>query len=107
MRERKVSDQPILEVEVTPELCLNFRNCTRIAPGAFVTDPKTGKTRAALWERAAPEALWQAGWSCPTGAIRVRTAQGWLVPRWDEAARWDTDHHPAASAKAEEPPPKW
>ncbi len=97
MRPPKRQQGPIKDVQVVPELCMNFRNCVRIAQGAFVTDPKTGKTRAALWERVDPDLLWRAGWSCPSGAIRFLTEEGYVVPRWDEIAHWESDRHRAAA----------
>jgi ferredoxin len=93
----------IVDVEVAPEICMNFRNCLRMAPGAFVTDPATKKTRPALWQRVDPEALWNAGFSCPTGAIRFVTEQGYVVPRWQEAASWDTARHPGAARRRDQP----
>ena len=107
MRQPKTSSATIKDVEVVPELCLNFRNCVRIARGAFMTDPKSGKTRAARWQQVDPELLWQAGWSCPSGAIRLVTDQGTIVPRWDEAAHWDVSRHPAAARQRDEPQEKW
>jgi ferredoxin len=104
VRAPKRQDGRITGVEVVPELCMNFRNCVRIAPGAFITDPQTGKTRAALWERATPDQLWAAGWSCPSGAIRVLTDDGYVVPRWDEIAHWESDRHRAAALERPKPP---
>lgn len=86
----------VVDVQVVPELCMNFRNCVRIARGAFLTDPTTGRTRAARWQNVPPEDLWKAGWSCPSGAIVLVTDRGRVTPRWDEAAHWDTRRHPAA-----------
>ena len=99
MSEGKRQGEPIREVIVEPSLCLNFRNCMRIAKGGFIGDPKTGKTRPALWQRVPPEDLWKAAWSCPSGAIRFVTDRGYVVPRWDEVARWDIDRHPAAAQR--------
>lgn len=103
----KRRDDVIREVIVEPELCMNFRNCLRIAKGAFIGDPKTGKTRPGLWQRVEPEALWKAAWSCPSGAIRFVTDRGYLVPRWDEAAAWDVNRHPAAAQHPDRPVEKY
>jgi hypothetical protein len=103
MRPPKTQSGKIVDVEVVPELCLNFRNCLRIAKGAFIADPATGKTRPALWESVDPELLWQAAWSCPSGAIRVVTQEsGYVVPRWNEVAAWDVNRHSAAGQRREE-----
>jgi ferredoxin len=108
VREPKRQGGPIVDVEVVPELCMNFRNCVRIARGAFVTDPQTGKTRAALWQKVDPEQVWRAGWSCPSGAIRVKTAEGYVVPRWDEIAHWESERHRAAALpRPGEPTDSW
>ena len=107
MRETKTFTPAIRDVEVVPELCSNFRNCLRIAPGAFVPDMQTGRTRAALWQQADPEALWKAAWSCPSGAIRFATDQGYVVPRWDEIAHWDTNRHRAAGIRPGESVDRW
>ncbi len=97
MSEPKTFSTVVHDVEVVPELCANFRNCMRIAVGAFAHDSSTGKTRPARWQQVDPKQLWKAGWSCPTGAIRLHTDQGYVVPRWDEAVHWDTRRHPAAA----------
>lgn len=89
----------ILEVEVVPELCLSFLNCMRLATGAFATDPATRRTRPARWRQVAPERLWKAALSCPSGAIRFVTDRGYVVPRWEEAFLWSTDSHPAAGRR--------
>ncbi len=107
MRERKRQGGPVQSVEVVPELCMNFRNCVRIAPAAFVPDPRTGKTRPGAWAQVDPELLWKAGWSCPSGAIRFVTDEGYVVPRWDEVAHWDSERHPAAGARPGEPADSW
>jgi ferredoxin len=107
MRAPKTFTARILQVEVVPELCMNFRNCMRIATGAFVPDPQTGKTRPALWQRVDPTLVWRAAWSCPSGAIRLVTERGYLVPRWDEVAHWDSNRHPAAQLTPEQPPDSW
>ncbi|HWP28322.1 MAG TPA: hypothetical protein VNM50_02170 [Chloroflexota bacterium] len=107
MKTGKRYGTPIKEVHVVPELCMNFRNCVRIAPGAFMTDPQTRKTRPARWQNVDPELLWRAGWSCPSGAIRFVTEEGYVVPRWDEIARWDTEHHRAAGIQPGEPVDPW
>jgi ferredoxin len=108
VREPKQDGGTIVEVQVVPELCMNFRNCVRIATGAFVPDPTTGKTRVGIWQRVAPEELWKAAWSCPSGAIRLVTQEhGYVVPRWDEIAHWDTNRHPAAARKNDEPLPRY
>lgn len=93
------TERTILEVEVEPALCMRFMNCMRIATGGFSTDPATGKTRPSHWRRVPPAELWKAGWSCPSGAIRFVTDRGYLVPRWDEAAHWRTDSHPAVGRR--------
>ncbi len=107
MKTAKRQGVPIEEVHVVPELCMNFRNCARLAPGAFRTDPATGKTRPARWERVDSELVWRAGWSCPSGAIRFVTAEGYVAPRWDEVARWETAHHRAAALQPGEPVDAW
>ena len=89
----------ILEVEVVPELCMNFLNCMRIATGAFGRDPETGRTRPTRWRGVEPAKLWKASWSCPSGAIRFVTERGYVNPRWEEAASWRTDGHPAAGRR--------
>jgi ferredoxin len=94
--EYRRDDRAIVEVEVVPDLCMQFLNCARIAKGAFRIDPTTRRTRPRNWRDVDPEALWKAGWSCPSGAIRFVTDQGYVVPRWEEAARWDSSRHPAA-----------
>ena len=88
--------RPIVEVVVVPELCLSFLNCMRIATGAFGRDRETGRTRPTRWEGVEPAKLWRAAWSCPSGAIRFVTEQGYVNPRWEEAAHWRSDSHPAA-----------
>jgi uncharacterized Fe-S cluster protein YjdI len=101
-----IGERVILDVEVTPELCMNFLNCMRIATGAFARDHQTGRTRPARWQQVEPAKLWKAGWSCPSGAIRFVTDRGYVVPRWEEAAQWRTEAHPAAGrrrAPAEQP----
>jgi len=104
----KLDGGTLVDVQLVPELCMNFRNCVRIATGAFVPDPATGKTRVALWQRVAPEELWKAAWSCPSGAIRLVTQEhGYVVPRWDEIAHWDTNRHPAAARKPDEALPRY
>jgi ferredoxin len=90
----------IVEVEVVPELCMSFLNCMRIATGAFGTDRATGRTRATQrWKKVDASKLWRAGWSCPTGAIRFVTDQGYVNPRWEEASRWSVGSHPAAGLR--------
>jgi ferredoxin len=96
------SERTILEIEVVPELCLSFMNCMRIATGAFETDHERQRTRPTKrWRQVAPAKLWRAGWSCPSGAIRFVTDQGYVTPRWEEAARWSSQRHPAAGVKRE------
>ena len=95
------AEPTITDVEVVPELCVNFRNCIRMAPGAFIPDPKRNVTRPALWQRVEPAKLWAAARSCPSGAIRFVTERGTVVPRWQEAAGWDTTKHPAAARPRE------
>jgi ferredoxin len=108
MSDSKQDSGTIVDVQIVPELCMNFRNCLRIAAGGFVTDPATGKTRVALWQRVAPEELWKAAWSCPSGAIRLVTQEhGYVVPRWDEIAHWDIERHPAAGRKGDEVLPRY
>lgn len=92
-------EREVLAVEVVPELCMSFLNCMRIATGGFVRDKQTGKTRPNRWQKLPPEKLWQAGRSCPSGAIRLVTDQGYVVPRWEEAARWRSDAHPSAGRR--------
>ena len=89
-------DRTILDVEVVPELCMCFLNCMRIATGGFARNRETGRTGPARWQQVEPAKLWRAAWSCPSGAIRFVTDGGYVVPRWDEAAAWRTDSHPAA-----------
>jgi hypothetical protein len=62
---------------------------------------------AARWQQVDPERLWEAGWSCPSGAIRLMPDQGTIGPRWDEAAHWDGSRHPAAAHQRDEPQNKW
>ena len=94
--EGATTDRQILSVEVQPELCMNFLNCMRIATGGFARDRQTRRTRPARWREVEPAKLWRAAWSCPSGAIRFVTDQGYVAPRWEEAAHWRTDSHPAA-----------
>jgi ferredoxin len=95
----------ILQVEVVPELCMNFMNCMRIATGAFATDRQTHHTRPTeRWQQLEPIRLWRAAWSCPTGAIRFVTDQGYVNPRWEEAAAWRIDAHPAAGRRRDSSP---
>ena len=95
-----LADREILEIEVVPELCLSFLNCMRIATGAFGTDRRTRRTSASeRWKQVDASKLWRAAWSCPTGAIRFTTNRGYVNPRWEEAARWSTDAHPAAGRR--------
>lgn len=89
----------IVGVEVVPELCMNFLNCMRIATGGFGRDRATGRTRPTRWQGVEPSKLWRAAWSCPSGAIRFGTDQGYVVPRWEEAAHWRTEAHPAAGRR--------
>ncbi len=96
MTQYRRDERTIVAVEVVPELCMRFLNCARIAKGAFTTDRTSGKTRPHNWKAADTDAVWKAGWSCPSGAIRFVTDAGYVVPRWEEAARWDTSQHPAA-----------
>jgi len=86
-------------VEVVPELCMNFLNCMRIATGAFATDRQTRRTKPARWQQVDVHKLWKAGWSCPSGAIRFVTDQGYVVPRWEEAFNWRTESHVAAGRR--------
>ncbi len=90
------SGRTIVEVQVVAELCMRFLNCSRITKGAFALDRRTGKSYPRSWQQLDPQTLWKAGWSCPSGAIRFVTNQGYLVPRWEEAARWESSRHPAA-----------
>jgi uncharacterized Fe-S cluster protein YjdI len=107
VRDLKRQGGAIKDVEVVPELCMNFRNCVRIASGAFITNPKTGKTQPARWQQVDPDQLWKAGWSCPSGAIRFVTDEGYVVPRWDEVAHWESARHPGAGAHPDQPLEKW
>lgn len=94
----------IRSVEVVPELCMNFLNCMRIATGAFATDRASGKTHPTeRWRSVDQAKLWRAGWSCPSGAIRFITDDGYVNPRWEEAARWNIERHPAAGLRREAP----
>ena len=62
----------------------------------------------AMEQRVAAEDLWKAAWSCPSGAIRLVTQEhGYVVPRWNEIAHWDTNRHPAAGRKNDEPLPRY
>jgi ferredoxin len=90
-------DQPrIVDVVVEPEVCMRFMNCLRIARKGFKLDRVTGKSSAPGWRDVDPDELWEAGRSCPSGAIRIITDRGYVVPRWQEASAWDTRKHPAA-----------
>jgi len=89
----------VVDVEIVPELCMRFLNCARITRGAFALNRATGKSYPRRWQQVDPQTLWRAGWSCPTGAIRFVTGDGYVVPRWEEAARWDTSRHPAAGLR--------
>lgn len=95
------TDRQIVEVEVVPELCMQFLNCMRIATGAFRTDPATRKTTSAHWRQIEPARLWKAAWSCPSGAIRFVTRDGYVAPRWEEASLWSSQRHPAAGIRRE------
>ena len=86
----------IVDVIVEPEICMRFMNCLRIASRAFKLDKVSGKSSAPGWQNADPERLWEAGRSCPSGAIRIVTDQGYVIPRWEETERWALDKHPAA-----------
>jgi len=94
---REPDGPKILEVIVEPELCMRFMNCMRIARRAFKLNKETGKSSAPGWQDVDPALLWQAGRSCPSGAIRLLTDQGYVVPRWQETDSWSMDKHPAAS----------
>jgi ferredoxin len=72
-------------------------NCMRIARRAFAPGKDGGPTRPTNWREVDPALLWQAGRSCPSGAIRLVTDQGYVVPRWQETDAWSMDKHPAAS----------
>jgi len=76
---------------------MRFMNCMRIARRAFKLNKETGKSSAPGWQDVDPALLWQAGRSCPSGAIRLLTDQGYVVPRWQETDSWSMDKHPAAS----------
>lgn len=93
------ADRTVLEVEVVPELCMSFLNCMRIATGAFGRDRETRRTKPTRWQGVEPAKLWRSAWSCPSGAIRFVTDQGYVNPRWEEAAHWQTDAHPAAGQR--------
>jgi len=86
----------IVDVVVDETVCMRFMNCVRIAKRAFKLNPKTGKSSAPGWRNVDAELLWQAGRSCPSGAIRFKTDQGHIIPRWQETERWSLAKHPAA-----------
>lgn len=101
-----MSDTPpkqpeILDVIVEPQICMRFMNCLRIAKPAFRLDKDSGKSSAPRWREVDPEKLWEAGRSCPSGAIRFLTDQGYVVPRWQETGSWDLTKHPAAGRPAD------
>jgi ferredoxin len=87
----------IVDVVVEPDLCMRFMNCMRIARRAFKPDKDSGKSTAPGWRDVDPALLWQAGRSCPSGAIRIVTERGSVKPRWQETDAWSMDKHPAAS----------
>ena len=97
MSAREPDDPQILDVVVEPEICCRFMNCLRIARKAFRLDKVTGKSSAPGWRDVDPALLWQAGRSCPSGAIRIVTDQGYVVPRWQETDAWSMAKHPAAA----------
>ncbi|HLQ33456.1 MAG TPA: hypothetical protein VK457_12280 [Chloroflexota bacterium] len=97
MAAREPDDPKILDVEVVPDICCRFMNCLRIGRKAFKLDKNTGKSSAPGWREVPPALLWQAGRSCPTGAIRILTEDGYVVPRWQETDGWSMDKHPAAA----------
>src|SRR5712692_8502214 len=97
MAAREPDDPEILDVRVEPDICCRFMNCLRIARKAFKLDKDSGKSSAPGWREVEPTLLWQAGRSCPTGAIRILTAEGYVVPRWQETDAWSMDKHPAAA----------
>jgi ferredoxin len=94
---REPDNPEILDVEVAPDICCRFMNCLRIARKAFRLDKQTGRSSAPGWREVDPALLWQAARSCPTGAIRLMTAEGYVVPRWQETDAWSMDRHPAAA----------
>ena len=101
------ADQPkILDVIIEPDLCMRFMNCMRIARRAFAPDRDGGPSHPTNWQSVDPALLWQAGRSCPSGAIRLVTEDGYVAPRWQETDAWSMDKHPAAARpheKAREP----
>ena len=91
------TDQPaIVDVIVEPDLCMRFMNCVRIASKAFKLRKDIGRSSAPGWRDVDPALLWQAGRSCPSGAIRIVTEEGHVTPRWQETDGWKMDRHPAA-----------
>ncbi len=103
MTEYRRDERAVTGVEVVPELCMRFLNCSRITKGAFAIDRSTGKTYPRRWRDVDQATLWKAGWSCPSGAIRFIAGGVYVVPRWEEAARWDSARHPAASRPGVQP----
>jgi ferredoxin len=97
MTAREPDNPEITDVIVEPELCMRFMNCMRIARRAFKLSKETGKSSAPGWRDVDPALLWQAGRSCPSGAIRLVTEDGYVAPRWQETDNWSMDKHPAAS----------
>lgn len=96
MSAREPDNPTVVDVVVEPDLCMRFMNCMRIARRAFRAGKDGGKTSAAEWRAVDPALLWQAGRSCPSGAIRIVTDQGSVKPRWQETDGWSMDKHPAA-----------
>ena len=96
MAAREPDDPEIVDVLVDPELCMRFMNCLRIARKAFKLRQDNGRSSAPGWRDVDPALLWQAGRSCPSGAIRIVTDEGAVKPRWQETDGWSMDKHPAA-----------
>jgi ferredoxin len=94
---REPDNPRIVDVVVEPDICCRFMNCVRIAGRAFRMSKDTGKSSPARWQDVDPALLWQASRSCPTGAIRIVTDDGYVVPRWQETDGWSMDKHPAAA----------
>ena len=106
MSAREPDNPTITDVVVEPELCMRFMNCMRFARRAFKVGKNGGPTTPTKWREVDPALLWQAGRSCPSGAIRLVTEQGYVAPRWQETDNWSMDKHPAAARpheKAREP----
>lgn len=97
MAAREPDNPTIVDVVVEPDLCMRFMNCLRIARKAFKLRQDNGRSSAPGWRDVDPTLLWQAGRSCPSGAIRILTEEGYVTPRWQETDAWSMDKHPAAA----------